>query len=137
MAFINLIKPWSPQKVFYADAAGAALTTAILTLILAPLSHLLSIPRHSLFFLAGMAALLFLYSLSTALIKPPGWPIFMKIIALANFIYCPLTWFILIREEASLFAYVYFSGETLLIAAIARTEWIYSNQFISRKFDAY
>ena len=135
MAFLKFIKKWSPQRVFLADASGALITTSILAFVLAPLSDYLNLPEHIPFTLAGIAAFFFLYSLSTALIKPRNWPVFMKIIALANFLYCPITWFFLFREGAGVYAFIYFAGETALIAAIALTEWKYAIRFKSRKFD--
>lgn len=134
MSFLKFIKKWSPQRVFFADASGALITTSILAFALAPLHTYLALPKYVFYSLAGMAALLFLYSISIALVKPKNWPIYLKIIALANFLYCPVTWFFLFREGAGLYAFIYFTGETTLIAAIALSEWKYAIRFQSRKF---
>lgn len=135
MFLLNLINSFTPRQVFLADAAGAFCTTLILSVGLVQVSHALALEKSTLYFLAIVAALLLTYSFSIYIFKPPAWPIYMKVIAFANGGYCLITWSILFQAQPSLVAWIYFSGETAIVLAIARTEWLYARRYKSRKID--
>lgn len=118
-----------------ADAIGALCTTLILGVVLVGVSKAMGLEKAILYFLALFAALLAIYSFTVYLVKPRNWPVFLKIIALANFVYCLVTWGILLRTEPSLFAYIYFTVETVIVLALAGTEWLYTVKFGLRKLE--
>lgn len=124
----KVISRWSPRQVFLADALGALLTTLTLSLLLVRVKSHLGVDAITLYTLASIAALLFLYSTAVFLIKPRNWLPFLKIIAVANMTYCPITFILLwrIHEKLTALAYVYFIGEAVLILSIALAEYKYA-----------
>lgn len=134
MSLLAFIKGWNPKQVFLADALGALCTSLILAIILPRVHHVLGLEKSTLYFLASLALVFLVYSASMYLIRPRNWALFMKIIAMANFSYCVITWILLLSAKASGWAYLYFTGETLIVAVIARTEWAYAEQFQWRNF---
>ena len=131
----KVISQWSPRQVFLADAFGALLTTLTLSLILVQVKSHLGIDATTLYTLASFAAILFLYSSTVFVVKPLNWLPFLRIIALANMVYCPITFALLweIHEELTTLAYVYFVGEAMLIMSIALAEWEYANNIKNRE----
>ncbi len=135
-SLLKAISSWSPRRVFLTDALGALLTTAILAGGLMPLRTYLGLDAATLYGLAALVSLLFVYSLTIFWIRPRRWVPFLRIIALANASYCLITLSILGLRHAEITAlgYAYFIGEALLIATIAWTEWRYAARFGSRTF---
>jgi hypothetical protein len=127
---------WSPRRVFLTDALGALLTTALLAGVLVPLRAYLGLDAATLYGLAALVSLLFVYSLTIFWVRPRRWVPFLRGIALANASYCFITLSILALRHAAItpLGYVYFIGEALLIAAIAWTEWTYATRFTDRAF---
>ena len=122
--------------MFATDAAGALLTAMTHGIVLPHFSTALGVSSGQLRFLAAVALLLFLYSLSMSLLKPVFWWRRLRLLALLNAAYVPLTWLMLalVTEAPTWIAFLYFGPETLLIAAIAAVEWSYATTHKNRSF---
>lgn len=131
---MKFIKSRTPSRVFLADAFGALFTFLMLSVVLTHFNTILGLEKSTLYFLAFMALIFMIYSSTIHLVRPRNWPLFMKIIALSNFSYCLITWLVLWHVNAGGAAYLYFAVETIIVSAIAYTEWQYSEKFRFRNF---
>lgn len=135
MFLLKTLNRWSPRNIFLADAIGAMVSTLVLAVGLVRFKAQLGLSESTLYFLASLAFCFFIYSSAVFLIKPKHWAPFLKIIATANFGYCVAIWVVLPNTEASTWAYLFFTGDTLLISAIALTEWRYAMKYRHRSYE--
>lgn len=114
----------TPRKLFYTDAAGAALTALSLGFVLPHFETFFRIPANVLYLLAGIAACFAVYSVCCGYFLPSNWRRYLKIIAIANLLYCMasivLVWLYLSR--ISVWGLVYFTGEVIIIAVLLTCE---------------
>lgn len=125
MPFHQLAERTSPKKLFLLDSLGALLTALLLAFVLSNMETLFGMPKHILYLLAGIAFVFCLYSFSCFLTVDESWPIFLKVIAVANFLYCLLTLILLLYLQAELrfLDNVYFLSEASIVLALAIFEW--------------
>jgi len=135
MFLLKSVNRWSPRNIFLADAIGASVSTLILAVGLVQFKARLGLTESTLYFMASVAFCFFIYSSAVFLIKPKRWTPFLKIIATANFGYCVAIWVVLPNTDASNWAYFFFTGDTLLISAIALTEWRYAVKYHHRPYE--
>jgi predicted membrane-bound spermidine synthase len=114
-----------PRKIFLIDALGAMLTATLLAFLLAPFEHFFGMPSHILYFLAMIAMIFACYSLACFFIVKHNWQLFLKIIAIANLMYCVLSVGLVVQyyQVITLWGIVYFSLEVILVVALVILEW--------------
>ncbi len=114
----------SPKKLFLIDAAGALLTAFFLFAILRPFDQYFGMPVSVLNLLALVALLYLIYSFSCFLFAGDKWRIFIKIIIVANLLYCILTLAFVVHYSAqlTLLGITYFLMEALLIFVLIYIE---------------
>ncbi len=132
----QIVKDWSPGKVFLADAIGALVTSGTLGLVLVQFNEYFGLSKQFFHFLALFVLPYCIYSISILLAKPINWPLFLKGIALANAGYCVLTLSLVFlkRETATVLGITYFMAEALIIFFIAYVEWRYANSYKMKPF---
>lgn len=83
-----------------------------------------------LFGLAFIAALFFCYSFCCFLLNKKAESIWLKVILVANLLYCILTGLVVSKywAELSLIGLVYFMGEMILILTLATLEYKLAHQ---------
>ncbi|MBL7781994.1 MAG: hypothetical protein JNM22_12305 [Saprospiraceae bacterium] len=115
-----------PRLLFLIDAAGALATATFLILVLSKFETIFRVPPPMLGLLAGIASFFAMYSLGCFLFFPANWRPFLKVIAIANLMYCGITVAFVIRHfnTITLWSVLYFVGEMAIIAALARFELI-------------
>jgi hypothetical protein len=122
-----------PRALFRLDALGGLLSAGLMFFVLRPFHAAFGIPPGWPLPLAGLGLAYALYSGVCSLWAGSGpLPDFpaagrtrLKIIALANGLYCLFTLWLIGRHypQLSLLGLAYFLGEVLLIASLAALEW--------------
>jgi hypothetical protein len=119
------LKYIKPTQLFLLDAVGALCSSLLLGFVLVYFQEYIGMPLATLYLLAGLAFLFFIYSLSCFIWKRDNWPIWMRIIAVVNSLYCLLTLLLCLMHAAnlSIWGWGYFVGEMIIVLALAALEW--------------
>jgi len=120
----ELLSKIKPRNLFLIDSMGALVSAALLGLVLANFEEVFGMPRKVLYPLAFTACGFAAYSMSCFLANPQKWRLYLKIIAIVNLLYCCLTLGLVIdrRAELSLWGWMYFVGEVVVVASLAIIE---------------
>jgi len=113
-----------PRKLFLADGAGALLTAAM-NILLIRFEEYIGMPVGMLCYLLGAAITFAFFSFTCYCINPANPSLPLKIIAVANALYC-LTTLLLVfvfYERLSIIGLAYFSVEIVVITLLIRMEW--------------
>jgi O-antigen/teichoic acid export membrane protein len=113
------------QKIlFLIDSIGALVSAAMLGLVLPRLGGIFGMPTPVLNVLAGIPVVFAVYSFLCFSIEPKNGRRFLTIIAVANLIYCCLTFACLIwfHHQLTVWDYLYFCGEIVIVAVLAIVE---------------
>lgn len=113
-----------PTVIFLLDGIGALVTAVLLLFILTQFEPLFGMPQRVLYLLALIAFVYSIYSFSCYFVVSNWYP-YLKLIALANLIYCLLTLgFILFHyRRLTWLGGAYFVTELLIILRLAALEW--------------
>ena len=122
----------SIQKIFLLDALGAATTAIIILFILKPNQIFIGLPEQILGTLGTIALLFSVYSFGCFFVKTSktnAAQLLLKIIAIANMIYCGLTISLICiyRFDISMLGTAYFIGEVVVILSLVLVEWMLIN----------
>lgn len=115
---------WLQNNIFLLDGCGALLTVVSISAILAPFEVYFGMPRPVLYLLSAIAAVYAVYSLVCHVYKPKNKSLYLRIIAVANALYCVLTLGLVCYyyEKLTFLCIAYFLGECLIIAALVYIE---------------
>lgn len=121
---MQLLHKLQPKTIFLIDGMGALVSAILLGLVLTKLETFFGLPKNVLYVLAGIALLLAVYSISNAFTQPANPSKRLKLIAVANLLYCLLTFVLLFIFFPQLTVYdlLYFMGELLIILSLASLE---------------
>lgn len=113
-----------PGSLFLIDGAGALLTTVLLWTVVKPFHHYFGMPQTVVMALSVIAMVMGLYSFTCFRFVKQQWPLFLKIISLANLAYCCLTTILILYHFKSiqLPGIIYFTAEILVICALVWLE---------------
>jgi hypothetical protein len=113
------------RLVFLIDAIGAAISAVCLGFVLPQLHPHFQMPDQTLNFFASLAALFCIFSTFNFWRSPKNEKEVLKATAITNMFYSTLTatTLILLRNELTLFDFVYFTVEIIAILILARLEW--------------
>ncbi|MFB5652453.1 hypothetical protein ACE5IS_17560 [Leptospira wolffii] len=116
--------------IFLIDGLGALVSASFLGIVLVQFEAWIGIPTETLYLLAVVACLFSAYSLFFYAKRPGNWRIYLRIIAIANLVYCLGTLSILLyyKESIRLLGILYFLGEKTIVIALASFELRLSNQ---------
>lgn len=114
-----------PQKLFLVDSLGALLSAILLGLVLALFEKTFGMPQNVLYALAVIPCVFAVYSFLCFLSKTAHWRPFMKIIAIANLLYCCLTAGLMIYfyQQLTILGLIYFVLEIMIVMSLAFIEW--------------
>ena len=89
----HIINSWvsNPKRLFLLDSSGAFLTAFFLVAILSIFEEYFGMPRQILTFLSIIALIYAIYSIYCYYFVGDKWRLFLKIICIANGLYCCLT----------------------------------------------
>ena len=128
-----MLKIFSPKIVFLIDGSGAAISALLLLFIIAPFESCFGFPTDVAIKLAFLPVFFCIYSLTCHFTKKSSSPILLKIIAIANVLYCLLsiTLIVYFFPKLTIFGIFYFTIEKLVVVSLALWEWkIASSQAI-------
>lgn len=108
----------SSKNIFLIDGIGALITASLLILVLAPLESYFGMPKNVLWLLSAIAIVFASYSLACHFVFTHQYKRYLKVIIVANLIYCLTTFLLVLIHFQSLtwFGIVYFLGEIQFIA---------------------
>lgn len=114
-----------PQKLFLVDSLGALLSAILLGLILARFEKIFGMPQNVLYILAVIPCIFTVYSFLCFLSKTAHWRPLMKIIAIANLLYCCLTAGLMVYfyQKLTVLGLIYFILEIIIVISLAFIEW--------------
>lgn len=119
----------NPRYIFLMDGLGAILSAVLLALVLPLYVDLLGMPIETLFILSILPVVYAIYSLLCYLMDPFQWKFYLRVIAIANFLYCLVTmvYLVLNLEQTTIFGELYFVLEMIVVASLATFELKMSN----------
>lgn len=118
----------NPRQLFLVDAVGAMVTAFLTGIVLTYFESFFGMPKSVLIPLALVACVFAVYSWTCYFkldFKNNNWRNFLKIIAVANLLYCLTTLGFVITyfEQLTTFGIVYFIGEILIVVTLVMVEW--------------
>ena len=113
------------RNIFLIDGLGACVSALFLGVLLVELEAHFGMPRMVLYYLAGLAGLFAIYSLTCHFRKPHNWQPFLMAIIIANLLYSCLTTGLVIYfiEPLTNLGLAYFVLEVIIIWIIVWLEW--------------
>ncbi|MCG8332611.1 MAG: hypothetical protein MI974_33310 [Chitinophagales bacterium] len=123
--FQDTLNTITPKQLFLIDSFGALLTAFMLGIVLARLESFFGMPRDILYILSLIACVFALYSFICYRFTPVNWPLFLRIIAIANLAYCILTisCIIYLYQLLTIWGLLYFLLECIVIVVLVSIEW--------------
>lgn len=118
----QLIK--KPKNIFLIDGIGALLTALLLYFILRNFNAFFGLSKSVLEYLSLLALVFSFYSISCYFLVNNNWKSFLKIICIANILYCLLTMGILFYhyDNITILGIAYFLGEIAVITGLVFLE---------------
>lgn len=124
MSFQQLLNTIHPKKLFLIDSLGALLSALLLGVVLASLESTFGMPPKVLYVLASIAGIFCIHSFLCYSGQTENWRSRMRIIAIANLLYCGLTAGLIIALYPRLtgLGLLYFVLEIMVVAGLAVIE---------------
>ncbi len=123
-----------PRNVFLLDGLGAMLSALLLVVLIAPFEAVFGMPPDIAYKLSYPAFGFAAYSLGCFAFNPQNWKPFMRAIALANFLYCCLTFALVVLDFTVLtkLGVAYFLGEIVIVFGVIGIELLTVRQHSAR-----
>lgn len=114
----------NPKKLFLLDGFGALLSAFLLGVILTRFENTFGMPANALYFLAFLPCIFALYDFSCYLKLAKNQGSFLRVIAMANLVYCCISIGLMIQHFSSLtpLGLSYFVVEIAIIIFLAFIE---------------
>jgi hypothetical protein len=124
MKFQEKLNKINPTKLFLIDSLGGLLSAFMLGFVLVKFENSVGMSRSILYFLSGIALVFSVYSFVCFLWGIKNWQIYLKIIAIANLLYCCLTVILMIYgyEKLTVLGLIYFVLEIMIVVILAIIE---------------
>jgi hypothetical protein len=133
----------NPKRLFLIDSSGAFLTAFLLGIILTRLEEDFGMPRKIVKPLSVVACIYSIYSICCYFFAGRNWRPFLKVIAIANLLYCFITIasVILFYQALTILGVTYFLGEIIIIGCLVciellsiskSNEWDFANVTIKQ-----
>ena len=116
-----ILQTIQPKKLFLIDSIGALLSAFFLGVVLVRWESHIGMPAHILYTLATIALLFSLHSLYCFLRYGDHWKQRLKIVAIANLLYCSLTLALVIYfyHPLTILGVVYFIVEIIVVVMLS------------------
>ena len=124
MSFQQIVNFVNPKKLFLIDSLGALLSAFMLGIILVRFEDTFGMPQKVLYFLAFIACIFSVYSFLGFLGITKNWRPYMKIIAMANLVYCCFTMALVIFlfQKLTILGLTYFILEIIVVIMLVIIE---------------
>ncbi len=125
MLFQKISNRINPKTLFLIDSLGALLSAFLLGVVLVRFESVFGMPRKALYFLSSIACVFAVYSFSCFLRLSENWRPYLKIIAVANLLYCGLTLVLVVYlyQRLAILGLLYFIVELIIVSILAIFEW--------------
>jgi hypothetical protein len=113
-----------PKIIFLIDSLGALVTAFFLFAILRTFNEYVGMPQITLTYLSLIAVIFCLYSTTCFFLLKDNWRPFLRIISIANLLYCFLTTGLVISYHQNLtgIGMAYFVGEIIVVSGLIFVE---------------
>ena len=113
-----------PPKLFLIDSIGALTTSFFLFVVLRNFNEYFGMPERILTYLSVIAVFFCIYSTTCFFVIKANWTPFIKIISIANLLYCVLTISLVIfyNPQLTIIGTAYFVGEIAIIIGLVYIE---------------
>lgn len=114
----------NPKSLFLIDGLGALFTAFLTGVLLRMFEDDFGMPQKHLCVLSILACIFAVYSMSCYFLIVKNWRTHLKIIAVANSMYCLLTAVLvmLLYQQLTILGIIYFIGEILIIIGLVYME---------------
>lgn len=114
----------NPKSLFLIDGLGALFTAFLAGVILRMFEDDFGMPQKYLIILLTLACIFAVYSMSCYFFVGKNWRTCLKIIGVANLMYCLLTAVLvmLLYQQLTILGVIYFMGEILIIIGLVYIE---------------
>jgi len=114
----------NPKSLFLIDGLGALLTAFLTGVLLRMFEEAFGMPQKHLIILSILAGIFAIYSMSCYFFVGKKWRIFLRIIAIANLLYCFLTAGLVmyLYQQLTILGVIYFVAEILIVIALVYVE---------------
>ena len=114
----------NPKRLFLLDGLGALLSAFFLGVLLANFEEMFGMPPNVLYRLSLLACVLAVYSLCCSFFAVGKWSLLLRVIAIANLLYCCLTigCLVVFSRHLTLLGIVYFVLEVMVIGVLITIE---------------
>ena len=115
----------NPRQLFLIDGLGAIVTAFLTGIVLVYFESFFGMPKSILIPLALVACGFSVYSLTCYFTNIRNWQFLLRIIAVANLLYCGVTMGFVVYyfELLTSFGLLYFLSELLIIVVLVMIEW--------------
>ena len=115
----------TPKQLFLVDGVGALVTAGMLGLVLTKFESNFGVPTAILYPLSAVALLFCIYSIANYFMIGMKWRVFLKLIAIANSVYCLITLsvILLIYDSLTWLGLAYFLSEIIIVMTLVSIEW--------------
>lgn len=123
-----------PTTLFLIDSLGAFVTAFFLFAILRTFHQYVGMPPSTLTYLAIIAIIFCLYSITCFFFLNDHWQPFLRAISIANLFYCCLTLILVISyyQSITILGVAYFLGEIMVVGALVFIELKILNEWAKR-----
>lgn len=113
-----------PRIMFLVDGLGACLSAFLLGVVIYNLENTFGMPKDVLFYLAIAPCFFAIYSFRCYLLNSTKWRSLLKIIAIANLIYCIISAIMICQHYSllTILGIIYFVVEIIIVAYISKVE---------------
>lgn len=113
-----------PKNIFLLDSFGALLTALLLFFLLRVFNTYFGISKTIIVSLSVIALIFSIYSMLCFFLANNNWQLFLRIIIIANILYCVLTFIVVLNywNSITLLGILYFLGEIFIILALVYLE---------------
>ena len=113
-----------PKILFLIDGLGALLTAFFLFVIFRTFNEYFGMPQTTLTYLSLIAVIFCLYSITCFFLLSDNWKPFLRVISIANLLYCILTLGLVIYnyQSVTLLGITYFLAEIIMICGVVFVE---------------
>lgn len=114
----------NPKRLFLLDGLGALLSALFLGVLLANFEEMFGMPPNVLYRLSLLACVFAVYSLWCSFFAVGKWSLLLRVIAIANLLYCCLTigCVVVFSQHLTLLGIVYFVLEVMVIGVLITIE---------------
>jgi hypothetical protein len=125
----------NPRKLFLLDSGGALLTAFLTGVILVRFQAFFGMPQKPLIILSVIALFFAVYSLGCYFFAGRHWRVCLRLIALANLLYCCATAGLVLffYSSLSIFGVLYFVGELIVVGVLIGIEWLALSSRFAKK----